>query len=77
MLLYKNARSIARVALAKQSLACPVRAQTVLLFSAKVVARRATRERDNCARSNGASSSAKIQKSRFGLAATRLDSVCS
>ena len=47
MLLYKNARSIARVALAKQSLACPVRAQTVLLFSAKVVARRATRERDS------------------------------
>ena len=49
MLLNKSVHSITRVALAEQSLACPVRAQTVLrfFFVAKVVARRATRERDS------------------------------
>ena len=71
MLLNKHARSIARIALAEQSLACLVQSTDCTSFSAKVVARRVTRECDSV---HGESSSAKNQKSRFGLTATRLDS---
>ena len=75
MLPNKNARSIARVALAEQSLACTVRAQTVLRFLQKLVARRVIREREEVHKAT--ERLRQLKKSRFGLAATRLDLVCS